>query len=141
MDFDCIVLGREEFDEKYNKAFEEPAFTDDFTEDDLCNEFNKFTTELREQLTQNWIEDSFEGDFELSEEFQGSFHNCGGIYTRRIFCKKYVDTIIEVMSKLPHASEWYFHSVIEQYDDEEEGLIPYEEFFIRDGKVYAVELD
>jgi hypothetical protein len=68
----------------------------------------------------------------------GSFHNCGGIYSGRIFCKKYIDTVINVISTLPHASKWVFHNVVEPNDDAAEE-IPYEEFFIKDGKVYAVE--
>jgi hypothetical protein len=71
------------------------------------------------------------------EAFQG-WHHCGGIYSNRICCPEYVETIVSVIAKLPHARSWAYHTAVEVGWREEAPVLPQlGQFFIRDGTMYA----
>ncbi|MCP3965412.1 MAG: hypothetical protein GY750_00975 [Lentisphaerae bacterium] len=141
MDFYCIILNEEDYRKKYEKAFKAPKFSEDFTEKHLSKEFELFDSLLKEKLNQHWPQNSLDDDlwsedFELNGDDTGTFYHCGGIYSKKLFAKKYVDTIVDVMTKLPHSEDWFFHTTVEYIDDTKE-KVPFTEFFIKSGKVYS----
>lgn len=89
---------------------------------------------MRTALSAHWQEDCFgDADFALGDDWNASFHHCGGIYSDRIMCPLYVQTIASVLAEIPHAKRWTFHTAVEpQNADRSCG-----EFFIRDDILYA----
>lgn len=131
--YELVVLGKDEYHQVYGIAFTHPESP---PKEELAAEYESFDKALRETLSQNWEIDPIGGnrhDFAISDEWQESFHHCGGIYSKRICCLEYVQAIINVISGLPHSHQWTYHTAVECLD----GGISAGEFFIRDGKMYV----
>jgi len=68
------------------------------------------------------------------DDWGGTWHHCGGIYSARICCPEYVQTVIQVISSLPSKELWTYQTACES---SETGGIEFGQFFIRDGKMYV----
>ena len=137
--FETVILREKAYRKLYEGSFAKPAYTKDFTETMHRAEFDKLTRGLRKSLTRKWKED-FCGakDFAIMDDKEafGGWHHCGGIYSTRICCPEYVETVVPVLALLPHASLWTYHTTCETWQDDTP-LPVHGEFFIRDGKLYA----
>jgi hypothetical protein len=137
--FEIVVLNEDDYQNERQKAFEKVSFSDAFTKEMLSSEFEQFDTKLRQALSRQWKEDPFmEGDFAImdTEEWSGTWHHCGAIYSGRVCCPEYVETILNAIRSLPHAALWTYHTACECVDDGAEFV---GEFFVRAGKLYVPE--
>jgi len=134
-----VILPEKKYRKLYNESFAKPAYTKTFTEKLHRAEFDKLDRGLRKALTAKWEEDCCgEKDFAMMDEGEafGGWHHCGGIYSSRICCPKYVETIAAVLEQLPHVALWTYHTACEVWH-EDAPLPAFGEFFIRGGKLYA----
>ena len=139
--FKIEIVGKRKFEALYTPTFKFPTYTSKFTQEMHRAEFERLDRELHKQLGAQWTEDSCgDADFAMMDEieaFQG-WHHCGGIYSNRICCPEYVETIIGVIAKLPHAKFWAYHTAVEVSWNENEPLLPdLGQFFIRDRTLFA----
>lgn len=143
--FKIEILGKRQWETLYEQTFKVPKYTSKFTEQMHYAEFQRLDRELHKRLGAKWKEGSpyDDGDFMMMdkvEAFQG-WHHCGGIYSNRICCPQYVETIVGVIEKLPHARLWAYHTAVEVglYVDQEERALVNDtgQFFIRGGTLYT----
>ena len=134
-----VILPEAKYERLYMPSFERPPYTKDLTEAMHRSEFKRLDAALRKALSARWEESAF-GDkdsaiMDDSEAF-GGWHHCGGIYSPRICCPGYVETVLAVLSALPHAALWTYHTACETWQDDSP-LPVHGEFFIRGGTFYA----
>ena len=137
--FETVILPENDYRKLYEESFAKPGYTSTFTEAMHREEFDRLDRGLRKALTARWDEDSFGGkDFAMMDEGEafGGWHHCGGIYSTRICCPEYVETIMSVLASLPHASLWTYHTACETWQDDTP-LPVHGEFFVRGEKLYA----
>ncbi|OGV85415.1 MAG: hypothetical protein A3K19_06360 [Lentisphaerae bacterium RIFOXYB12_FULL_65_16] len=137
--FTVNVVAEEEYRRVYDGAAQAVILTGSLTKAALQKEFEMFDASLREAIAKNWEIDEFGGDEKdcaVSDEWQGGFFHCGGIYTNRICCGNYVQTILDVIGALPHSDRWTYHTAVENLNDDEP-VIGLGEFLIRQGNVFA----
>jgi|ERR1051325_8158760 hypothetical protein len=138
--FEIVILDPDDFQSEYKRAFEEVAYTANFTKEMHQAEFKQFHRVLREALSRYWEEDACgQKDFAIMDtgEWSGTWHHCGGIYSNRICCARYITTILEVIGTLPHAALWTYHTACELSMTEDEPLFD-GDFFIRGGKMFVL---
>jgi hypothetical protein len=139
---ELVILKEKEYRKIYNESFQKPAYSKAFTGKMHRAEFDKLDRELRKALSAHWEEDPsgcLDKDFAMMHEREafGAWHHCGAIHTNRICSAKYVQTISDVMARLPHSSLWTYHTSCELKWREEEPLLDDGEFFVRNGKLYV----
>ena len=139
--FEIEIVSKRKFEALYGPTFKFPKYTSKFTAEMHRAEFERFDRELHKRLGAKWTEDSCgKADFAMMDEieaFQG-WHHCGGIYSNRICRPEYVETIIRVIAKLPHAKLWAYHTAVEVSWQEDDPILPqFGEFFIRNKTLYA----
>ncbi|NJL59020.1 MAG: hypothetical protein HC887_04570 [Desulfobacteraceae bacterium] len=62
-------------------------------------------------LANKWVKNE---DFEVGWDYTDySFYRYGGIYSEKIFCTDYVQTIIAALDKIPDGNDWVYHTVCE----------------------------
>lgn len=134
--FEIVILGEDDYHEEYNKAFANGEYTSSLTKEMQEAEFDQFDDSLRNALLKYWKDDprGKQHDFEVMDDWNGTWHHCGGIYSARICCPEYIETIIQVISALSHAELWTYHTACESL---EARGIESGEFFIRNGKMYV----
>ena len=134
--FEIVILGKDDYQKEYNKAFARVEYTSTLTKQMHEAEFDQFDDSLRNALSKNWRNDpgGEQHDFEVMDDWNGTWHHCGGIYSACICCPEYVQTVIQVIAALPHAELWTYHTACESL---EAGGIESGEFFIRNGKMYV----
>ncbi len=64
---------------------------------------------IEEALKSKWDSD----DFEVGWDFNYCYFTCGGIYSERIFCRQYVETIHEALQSIDPQGVWTYHTVCE----------------------------
>ena len=127
---DIVLLDEEAYRRFSDQSNQAPAFSADFTPEMLLAEFEQFENALKQECA------GLKGHYEFGDDYQENFFHCGGIYSNSLFSSEYVDAVKRAISRLPHAREWYFHTVCEL--DEEDPVADWgAEFYIHDGKVYA----
>jgi len=137
--FEVVILKERDYRPLYEESFKRPEYTDAFTEPMHRAEFGQFDRGLRKALTARWEEDYCgHKDFAMMDEGEafGGWHHCGGIYSTRICCAEYVQTIIAVLAQLPHAALWRYHTACETRHDDTPLPVP-GEFFVHGGNVFA----
>jgi hypothetical protein len=134
-----VILPEKKYRKLYEEAFKTPTYTGDFTKEMHRAEFDQLDRQLRMVLSARWDESAFgDKDFAMMDEGEafGGWHHCGGIYSPHICCPEYVEMIMSVLTSLPHASLWTYHTACETWQ-EDSPLDDFGEFFIRDGTLCA----
>ncbi len=137
---EIVVLPEKEYWKLYEPCFNSPRYSKGFTKKMHRAEFDKLHRGLHRALSARWKEDPCgEADFAIMDEGEafGGWHHCGGIYSTRICCPEYVETIMSVLTPLAHAAIWTYHTACEVWQDDSP-LPAFGEFFIRGGKLYAM---
>jgi hypothetical protein len=137
--FEIVVLQGAEFLKQYKRAWNKVIYTKSFTKAMHQAEFYRFDDALRKALSRYWEEDCCgQKDFAIMHkgEWSGKWHHCGGIYSNRICCGRYVSTIINVVRGLPHGPLWTYHTAVENADDEP--VLDGTEFFVRDSRLFIL---
>ncbi len=125
-----------ELEALYSQAFKEPAFTVDFTKEDLEREFDLVHHTIKTALSARWEEDSCgEKDFAISDEWCEARHHCGGIYSDAIIGADYPEVISDALKSIPNGHLWTYHTAVEPQRGTHE--FKWGRFFIRDGILYA----
>lgn len=135
--FEVAFLSKDDYAEAYKLAFAPVRFSRTLTKPMLEDEFGQFNSILTQALrAQGWTDAAVDPhDFELSDEWQGTWHHCGGIYSHRIHCPAYVEVLLKTIKRLPHAALWTYHTACESEDAA--GPFSCGEFFVRDGRMYV----
>jgi hypothetical protein len=89
-------------------------YTAAFTESKFDLIWSRVQNTLRKKLLAIWTEDaSGYADFAIADDRSNSWTQCGGIYTKRVMCRRFALTVAEVLAETKHPKEWGFHCVIE----------------------------
>lgn len=123
------VLDHAEFQAAYDKAF----VIREFSSDSEKEAFREKLFAVRETIV-NALERMWDSpqDFETAWDFDYCCHLCGGIYSERIFCRDYVETLLAAMNGADPDGVWTYHAVCEIETDR----LPAEDFgemFFRGG--------
>ena len=126
-----LILPRPEYDRLYHAAFAKPK---DITLRALEREWEELSARLLKNLGAHWTESCYgDADFALGDDWQESFHHCGGIYSDEILCPLYADVLADTLATMPHAERWSYHTSVELRSQR----VPDGQFFIRGGEFYA----
>lgn len=66
--------------------------------------------DIEKALSEKWDE---EHDFAVEWDFDYYYSLAGGIYSERIYCIEYINTILNVLNTLPGNDPWVYHTVCE----------------------------
>ena len=156
--FEITLLKKSEYDSLYERLYKEIQFESDLTEDEIASEYEKIGKDLGQELLTNWINIDFyveclmrnsakseveieklimdysenKEDFAIADEWQDNWCHCGGIYTERICCQEYVQTVMNILSQQKNASRWSYHTSVEV-----EEIDFYGEFILTKDSFYA----
>jgi hypothetical protein len=149
--------------EKVPSLFEEVKFSARFTAEDFEELWDETRENLREALGEHWIDwetntrewrppwqpqwnkhrewrpswqpQPEDFDFMLGDDID-DWNLCGGVYTERICCREYVETICDVLAKTRHPRKWSYHTAVE-LRDAAPSSIRFGELFIKDKVLYV----
>jgi ankyrin repeat protein len=109
IEFSCQNLTQAEFENIYETDADFTA-TEEFSEDDFYEEWEFIQTTVRDLLLQFWVEDCCgEQDFALMEDYNYCFHKAGGIYSKRIASKEFIQILIFAVEQSQHKNKWLYH--------------------------------
>ena len=133
-----VVLEIDAFTPEYHKAFQKLNLATETAKEEFRNEVFTVQGAVEEALQRKWKKVD---DFEVGWDFDYCYHTCGGIYSNRVFCKDYVNTILDALRSVDILGRWTYHTVCEVIVNpnaktagertEDRG-----EFFIRDATCY-----
>ena len=129
-----VVLADSEYQAAYRKAFESP---DDVPLEVVQAELRLINERLQVAIGRERWTDS---DIQISDEWQESFHHCGGLYSKATLSPKTLEIIIESLEGLDHANRWHIHFACEP-EEEIAGIDGCGEFFVHAGRAYFTEAD
>lgn len=98
---------------------------------------------LRGALRLKWIEDCCgRADFAIGDDWTLSWSQCGGVYSARICCPDYTETLLQVLRHVPESYRWAYSTAVENLDGHPGFPIPRfssGEFVVRAGRIYVPE--
>ncbi|MBS1372342.1 MAG: hypothetical protein HPZ91_20560 [Lentisphaeria bacterium] len=127
---DVVILDAAAYREFTARSNRRPEFTPGFTPEMLLAEFEQLESALKEELS------GLRGRYEIGDDWMENFFHCGGVYSNSLVSPAYVNAVKRAIARLPHAREWYYHTVCE-LDETAPAADSDAEFYIHDGKVYA----
>lgn len=105
-----IVLENDDFTAEYHKAFQAQDLQSEPEKKRFRDELFGVQGAVEEALKENWQQPV---DFEVGWDFNYCYHTCGGIYSDRIFCKDYVETISAALQSVDKNGLWTYHTACE----------------------------
>src|SRR5215510_12409270 len=112
--FEVIIVSEAELNRIYGTMVH---LTPTFTEADFSKKWEFIHDSLRDALSIKWTEDCRgRADFAVGDDWTLSWCQCGGVYSTRICCPEYVETILGVLSKMPDADKWAYSTAVENMD-------------------------
>jgi hypothetical protein len=138
---ELVILDEPEYRALYDRSFEKPTYSAEFTEESHRAEFAQLDRAIRSAISSRWTISEFGGMDKdcaiMDNEAAGAWHHCGGIYRNRICCREYVEALLSAIADMPHADLWTYHTSCEMSWKERRPLIGDGEFFVRGGKLFA----
>ncbi len=129
-----VVLPESEYQTTYSKAFESPG---DVPIEVVEAEYKLINDRLHVAIgRERWTE----SDIQISDDWQESFHHCGGLYSKTTLSPKTLEIIIETLEGLKHADRWHIHFACEP-EEEIAGVDGCGEFFVHAGIAHFTEED
>lgn len=105
-----IVFEDNDFSNEYYKAFQEQNLETEAAKQQFRDEVFTVQGAVEDALKAKWDKAD---DFEVGWDFNYCSHTCCGIYSERIFCKDYVETIGNVLRSVDAEGSWTYHTVCE----------------------------
>jgi hypothetical protein len=138
--FETIFVSKSELRRIYATRVQ---LTSKFTEEDFSTKWEVVRDSLRDALSLKWTEDCCGGaDFAVGDDWSLSWCQCGGVYSTRICCPEYIETILGVLNKMPDADKWAYSTAVENMSGVENFPVPRfgsGEFVLKAGRVYVPE--
>jgi hypothetical protein len=130
---DVIVFENWDAYKKIEREFtlyQPPPLSPDYTADDYQNDKGYCEDELKAALSKYWI--SGGEDFEVGFDGNYALSSCGGIYSRRIICRDYLQIVRDILQGTKTPDLWLYDTSIEL--TEESGMGP--SFIIQGNKIF-----
>jgi hypothetical protein len=127
-----VVLQDNDFTTEYLKAFQKQNLPTEADKKQFRDEVFTVQGAVEDALKAKWDK---EDDFAVGWDFDYCYHTCGGIYSDRIFCKAYVETIGNALKSVDADGRWTYHTVCEVIINSEE-VENRGEFFVRGDTCY-----
>src|SRR5262245_14517614 len=105
-----VTLDEEAFRQEYRKAFQRVDVRDKTEEDRFRHAVRSVQGAVEEALLKKWTATD---DFQVGWDFSYCYHTCGGIYSERIFCADYIQTLVDTMRSIDGAGRWTYHTCCE----------------------------
>lgn len=144
MKFETIILSEQKFKELSDFIFKPRSYKRESELKGYVKEINLNQDNIRKKLSEKWQE---EEDWEVGYDWNPymTVYNCGGIYSEKIFCREYVETIMKAISEAKDPSNTYYNTVSEIIVNPNgktygEMLEDWGEFYITEGKLYIHEV-
>jgi hypothetical protein len=133
-----VVLDNNDFTNEYHKAFQLQNFESEADKSRFRDAVHSVQGAVEELLKAKWKK---QDDFEVGWDFEYCYHTCGGIYSDRVFCKAYVDTIGKALQSVDKEGRWTYHTACEIIVNPDgktaaESIEDRGEFFVRNNTCY-----
>lgn len=133
-----VILKDEDFTTEYHKAFQKQEMETEADQTRFRDAVFSVQGAVEDALKSKWQKPD---DFEVGWDFDYCYHTCGGIYSDKIFCKDYVETIGNALRSVDAEGRWTYHTVCEILVNPdaktiEESLEDRGEFFVRGDTCY-----
>lgn len=141
MKFETIILTEEKFSKLAKYVFQPRESKSESDIEEYRKETFRNQEIIRNKLRQKWEE---EEDWEVGYDWNlyMTVYNCGGIYSDRIFCREYIETIMHGIKEAKDPSNTFYNTVCEIIIESDGKIIGEDyrgELFITEGKVYIHE--
>lgn len=119
----------------------DPPLTTEHQKEVFRDKLFKAQGAIEEALKEIWEK---ENDFEVGWDFDNQYWLHGGIYSERIFCPLYAETVATALRSVEDSERWIFSTVCEIIVNPDgktlgECVEDRGEFYISDGTVYIIE--
>ncbi len=105
-----IVLDKDAFCAEYHKAFEKVNVQTEGEKDAFRKQVFSVQGAVEDALKQKW---KVPDDFQVGWDFNYCYHTCGGVYSERIFCPDYIETIGSAIESVDPEGRWTYHTACE----------------------------
>ena len=136
--FEVVFVSEEEL---HNIYVEKVELSSVFTKEHFSKKWEFVHDSLRNALSIQWVEDCCgEADFAVGDDWSLTWCQCGGVYSSRICCPAYVETILGVLNKMPDSSKWAYSTAVENLQQLDDFPLPpfvSGEFILKAGRMYV----
>jgi hypothetical protein len=105
-----VVLPDADFEKEYHKAFQKQKLETETDKKQFRDAVFTVQGAVEDALKAKWEKAD---DFEVGWDADYCYHTCGGIYSDRVFCKDYVETIASALKSVDAEGRWTYHTVCE----------------------------
>ena len=112
MEFETIILSEQKFNELARYIFKARPYKKESELKEYSKEIHINQDNIRKKLGQKWKE---EDDWHVGYDWNPymTIYNCGGIYSERIFCREYIETIMKGINEAKDPSNTFYNTVCE----------------------------
>ena len=107
---DVVMLQPLDFYRMSGTHCREPVFTGEYSFDMYIEEKRSTEEALRAALSRHWTPVD---DFEVAYDGNIAFTLCGGIYSRRIICREYLNLLHETLQRTRMKDKWAYDTALE----------------------------
>ena len=107
---DVVMLQPLDFYRLSGALCRKPAFTGEYSVEMYIEEKRSTEEALRAALSRHWAP---RDDFEVAYDDNIAFTLCGGIYSRRIICREYLNLLHETLQRTRMKEKWSYDTVLE----------------------------
>jgi hypothetical protein len=107
---EVLYLQSEHFSKLLGEFTARPIFTDQYSFETYIAEKRDTETALRAAFSRFWKDPD---DFEVASDQNVAFTMCGGIYSRALLCRAYLETLHGVLGSTRMRNKWVYSTSVE----------------------------
>ena len=110
-----VALSNDDYYGMDARFYENPSFDGDFTFEAFITEKRQLENQLRGKFAEFWTEVE---DFEVGNDFNIAFTLCGGVYSTRPICRKYLEILRDAIASTKNHARWMYDTSVELQNDD-----------------------